>query len=109
MGSHKKHERKKELRRKWKRREKRQKLIAKGGRVDDLFGNWLGMFGDVAIIGLPVYTASGSFVGLVVTQIPDTDEADSSGLEQRASGVPSSGAPLEVQQPLDNLFRAVGT
>lgn len=28
--SHKKHERKKELRRKWKRREKRQKLIARG-------------------------------------------------------------------------------
>jgi len=35
MGSHKKHERKKELRRKWKRREKRQKLIAKGLNPDE--------------------------------------------------------------------------
>jgi hypothetical protein len=35
MGSHKKHERKKELRRKWKRQEKRKKLIAKGLNPDE--------------------------------------------------------------------------
>lgn len=35
MGSHKKHERKKELRRKWKRREKRQKLLSKGINPDE--------------------------------------------------------------------------
>jgi hypothetical protein len=35
MGSHKKHERKKELRRKWKRQEKRKKLSAKGLNPDE--------------------------------------------------------------------------
>jgi hypothetical protein len=35
MGSHKKHERKKELRRKWKRQEKRKKLVAKGLNPDE--------------------------------------------------------------------------
>lgn len=35
MGSHKKHERKKELQRKRKRREKRRKLIARGLNPDE--------------------------------------------------------------------------
>jgi len=35
MGSHKKHERKKELRRKWKRQEERKKLVAKGLNPDE--------------------------------------------------------------------------
>jgi hypothetical protein len=35
MGSHKKHERNKELGRNWKRRDKRQKLIAKGLNPDE--------------------------------------------------------------------------
>jgi len=35
MGSHKKHERKKELRRKWKRQKERKKLVAKGLNPDE--------------------------------------------------------------------------
>ena len=35
MGSHKQHERKKELRRKWKRQKKRKKLVAKGLNPDE--------------------------------------------------------------------------
>ena len=34
-GSHKKHERKKELRRKWKRQKERKKLVAKGLNPDE--------------------------------------------------------------------------
>ena len=35
MGSNKKHERKKELRRKWKRQKERKKLVAKGLNPDE--------------------------------------------------------------------------